>query len=373
MASLLEELFHDLGRRATEIAEELRNCRSSVPVEVEAYREQMELRATRASALTTQILQDPDLNAPLFAQNFYRDFRHIARLVQALEHLPLLVLRRFDDRDLAMTRMLATICVETRYPYPSPICSSLSSQYFWTMPDMDLIFVPSLEPDRLLGVPDIYHELGHIVLFREEKRFKAAVLVEIDRHFDRLRRDAIHANWSPESLEELEMYRHLWRASWWLEFGADFIATYLVGPAFGWCNIRTSTSLGGELYQGSESHPADDARATALGMMLDKIGAAQESAAIRQRWTELVQLSGETKPQRFDIAYPDGLVSGLCTIMFNSCQQIGLLQWALPGSADATVGAVLHRAWTEFRQRPESFAGYERQALQLLNASGQVP
>ena len=90
--SLLEELFHDLGRRATEIAEELRNCASTVPAEVEAYRAKMELRATRASALTAMILRDPDLNAPLFAQNFYRDFRDIARLVQALEHLPLLVL-----------------------------------------------------------------------------------------------------------------------------------------------------------------------------------------------------------------------------------------------------------------------------------------
>ena len=51
MASLLEELFHDLGRRATEIAEELRKCASTVPSEVEAYRAKMESRAARASAL----------------------------------------------------------------------------------------------------------------------------------------------------------------------------------------------------------------------------------------------------------------------------------------------------------------------------------
>jgi hypothetical protein len=32
----------------------------------------------------------------------------------------------------------------------------------------------------------------------------------------------------------------------------------------------------------------------------------------------------------------------------------------------ATVGAELYRAWNEFRQRPESFAGYERHVLKLL-------
>jgi hypothetical protein len=366
MASLLEELFHDLGRRATEIAEELRKCASSVPSEVEAYRAQMESRASRASALTATILGDPDLNAPLFAQNFYRDFRDIARLVQALEHLPLLVLRRFDPRDLVMTRLLARICSETGYPFTPPICSSLSSQYFWTMPDMDLIFVPSLEPDRLLGLPDIYHELGHVLLFREERRFKIPILAEIERHFDRLRRDAVHANWPPESLDELEGYRYQWRASWWLEFGADLVATYLAGPSFGWCNIRTSTCLGGELHVGNESHPADDARATAIAMMLDKINATQESADIRQRWSELVQLSGETRPHRFELAYPEELLSALCDCVFDCCNQLGLRQWAVADATEKTIGAELDRAWTEFRQRPESFVGYEQQVLKRL-------
>src|SRR5207247_1864217 len=103
------------------------------------YCAQMESRARRAALLATTILKDPDLNEPVFAQNFYLDFRDIARLVQALEHLPLLVLRRFDEQDLAMTRTVARICREGSYPYSPPVCSCLSSQYFWTMPDMDLI------------------------------------------------------------------------------------------------------------------------------------------------------------------------------------------------------------------------------------------
>src|SRR6266702_503616 len=98
MASLLEELFHDVGRRAREIAEalhkcaeELKKCSIAVPAEVETYREAMEQRATRALLLVERVLADPDLSDPLFAANFFRDFKDLARLVQAIENLPLLV------------------------------------------------------------------------------------------------------------------------------------------------------------------------------------------------------------------------------------------------------------------------------------------
>ncbi len=219
MASLLEELFHDLKRRAEEIATELQACPRCELAEVEAYRDKMQQRAARAATLADNILLDPDLKQELFAQNYFRDFRDLARLVQALEHLPLLVLRRFNDRHLAMTRVMARLCREANYPYPAPICSSLSSQYYWTIADMDLVFVPTLEPDRLLGLPDIYHELGHIALFREEKRFKSPILAEVERQFDRNRKDAQRANWPSDSLLELEVHRHFWRSSWWLEFG----------------------------------------------------------------------------------------------------------------------------------------------------------
>lgn len=371
MASLLEELFHDVARRAGEIEEELGKCRGNVPAEVESYRADMEQRASRARVIVEQILADPDLPHPLLAVNFFRDFRDIARLVQALENLPLLVLRRFNDRDRAMTHLARRICQEANFPYPAPICSSLSSQYYWTVAGMDLIFVPSLEPDRLLGLADLYHELGHIVLYREERRLRIPGLAIVDRHFDRLHREGQHANWPAESLRELETYRHRWRAAWLLEFGSDLIATYLIGSSFGWCNIRTSTNLGGELYHGNDSHPADDARATGIDCMLRRIGEARAASEIRDRWSELVRLSGESVPPRYDVAYPHELIQDLCELVFTTCHSLGLNQWD-GHNQTAAIGSALRDAWNEFRQRPDSFGGYERQSLdKLLGAPGQ--
>lgn len=363
MASLLSELLHDVCRRAGEIEKEFSRLKGVISADVEDYRQRMASRAEKARQLAEDILADPDLAHPALAVNFFRDFRDIARLVLALEHLPLLVLRRFNEHDGSMTKLCRQICREIGYPHKAPICSSLSSQYYWTMPDMDLVFVPSLEPERLLGLADIYHELGHIILFRAERIFIIPGLVEVDRHFDGVLHQGRQAGWGQQSLQETECFRGQWRAAWFLEFASDLIATYLAGPAFGWCNIRTSTNLGGELFQGNESHPADDARAFAIGLMLDRLGAIQAAADIRTRWQELLTLAGETQPPRYDMAYPHTLLQRICDLIYAGCQQIGLVPWKETAGSEIVVGRALDAAWTEFRLRPETFEGFEVRSL----------
>lgn len=367
MASLLAELLHDVCRRAGEIEKEFGRLASKVPPEVEVYRSSMELRAKKARVLSEQILADPDLGHPSLAVNFFRDFRDIARLVLELEHLPLLVLGRFSPQDGIITKLCRQICKEIKYPYPSPVCSSLSSQYYWTVAGMDLIFVPSLEPERLLGLADLYHELGHILLFRAEKQFVIPGMDVVDTHFEGVLHQGQLSGWAHKSLQEVEVIHGRWRSAWFLEYASDLIATYLTGPAFGWCNIRTSTNLGGELFQGSESHPADDSRAYTIGLMLEKMGANQEASDIRKRWQELVALAGETKPARYDVAYPEALLKSICDLVFDACSNMGLVPWSASPDSSIIVGEALNAAWTEFRLRPETFEGFERNSLEEIS------
>ena len=366
MASLLTELFHDIDRRAREIAQDLARLKGEVPGEVEAYCERMEQMAARVPGIIAKTLADPDLNSPAFAVNYFRNYKDVARLVQELENLPLLVLRRFSELDRRMTALVAKICDEINYPFQPPVCSSISSQYYWTVAGMDLLFVPCLEPDHLLGLPDIYHELGHIILFREENRFVFPGLQLVDQHFDRLVTDGKKGNWPKQSIDQLEMFRHCWRQTWLIEFAADLIATYTAGPVFGWCNIRTSTNLGGELYSGNVSHPADDARATIIGLMLERMGEPQAVADVGSRWSELLLLSGEAQPHRYDVAYPEPLLQDLANLFYVQCEDVGLALWMNTGGEPLSVRGVIDAAWLEFRQRPESFGHFEREQLRRL-------
>jgi hypothetical protein len=274
--------------------------------------------------------------------------------------------RRFSGPDRQATLLTAAICKEVKFPFAAPICSSVSSQFYWTMPDMDVVFVPCLEPEHLLGLPDIYHELGHILLFREKGRLVQAGLAIVDRCYDDLVAEGKKQNWPAASLDEVERFRDGWRQAWLLEFGSDLIAAYLVGPAFGWCNIRTSTNLGGELFSGSESHPADDARAKAVAVMLERIGCRDAAAEIQSRWDELVGLSKESAPHRYDLAYPAVLLSDLAKFFDSECQALGLERYASSATDVSPVAAAVNEAWREFRQRPEQFDGFERQRLAAL-------
>ena len=366
MALLLTELLHDTSRRGEEIADELKRLQGGLSGQVETYRRRMLQMAEQARGIVDAMMADPDLEDPAYATSYFRDYKHVARLMHELENLPLVVLRRFTKQDQTVTSLMAAICREVGFPHAAPICSSISSQYYWTVADMDLVFVPCLEPDHLLGLPDGYHELGHILLFRDKKRLEYPALAIVDRWYDKTLAQGKQLNWPHASLDEVDGFRHQWRRSWLLEFGSDLIATYLVGPAFGWCNIRTSTNLGGELFSGSESHPADDARACAIGLMLERIGCGEPCQAINHRWGELVALSNESPPDRYDLAYPRELLEELSEFFHAACIDLGMRQYVENDKHPAPVTTSVNEAWGKFRENPDAFGDYERSMLAAL-------
>ncbi len=362
MVTLLTELLHDAIQRADDIVHSLETIKSCWSAEVDAYRDKMKGLATHARELINGLLNDPDIDNPMYATNYFRDYCYFARLLRGLEDLPLLVLKRFTESDQVATDVMAAICDESGYPYSSPICSAISSQYFWTMPDMDIVFIPCLEPDHVLGLPDIYHELGHILLFRKKSCLVDPAFSIVDNHYEQLRVEGKRLNWSSALLEQVEQYQHNWRSSWLLEFASDLIATYLIGPSFGWCNIRTATNLGGELFIGIDSHPADDARATAIGMMLTEIGFDESQQRIHQRWSELVKLAMESPPPRYDLAYPNKLLDELTKFFRKECESLGLAQFETDNH-DKPVAKMIDDCWTQFRNDPETYSSFERDRL----------
>jgi hypothetical protein len=217
--------------------------------------------------------------------------------------------------------------------------------------------------------PDAYHELAHILLFRRERELVHPALGIVDRWFDKMVDEGTMQNWPQASRDELEQFRHRWRSSWLLEFASDLIATYLAGPSFGWCNIRTSTNIGGELFSGSDSHPADDARATGIGMMLDRIDCAEDAAAIAARWDELVKLANNSPPQRYELAYPEELLSELADFFQTKCDSLGLLQFDPSPDPPRPVTSAVNEAWRVFRRDPENFGQYEQLTLRTLVAA----
>ena len=126
-------------------------------------------------------------------------------------------------------------------------------------------------------------------------------------------------------------------------------------------------------FVANDTHPADEARTTAIEVMLEKLGLGAEGVAIRSKWNEFLALSGSTKHQEFDIEFPRVLLVEVRDIVHEELQKGGLKsvrdQAAAPGGV--LVSSLLNDAWTMFNQSAASYATWEgRQISNLRTALG---
>jgi hypothetical protein len=299
-------------------------------------------------------------------RNYYHDYKRLSELLFNIEAGPVVALKHFEDDDRDITRIVARMCQEIGFPYTPPLCVALSSQYFWAFPDMDLVFVPCSEPFHLLALADLYHELAHFLLDRD------ATLVEvllklIDQYFDKQVREAKQRGWPSDSIQRFQERRRQWKR-WYEEFAADMLATYWVGAAFAWCNLRLCTNQSVELYQGADSHPADDARHLGVRTMLALIGHSAGLSEIDARWAELISLSGQKPPAEYHLTYPPDLIETLASSVLQKAKDLGLK--ACPGdkpvAGELHVACSLNDAWEEFFARPDTFSEYESRQIGAL-------
>jgi hypothetical protein len=234
---------------------------------------------------------------------------------------------------------------------------------------MDLIFVPCAEPFHLLALPDLYHELAHFLLERYEAELVQPVLELVDEHFDRAVLAAGQNGWPQPSIDAISEAGIAWWNHWCLEFASDMLATYWVGPAFGWANIRVCTNLGDELFVGGSAHPADDARCAAIRFMLEHVGQVDAAASVETVWSELVTLSGQQAPQAYELTYPTDLLRQMARVMSHAAAQMNLVAFDdEDASSKECLSRLLNSAWETFLSAPEAFAAFERTQIESLKS-----
>ena len=309
---------------------------------------------------------DEDLDNPLLAANFYIDYKSMMQLLFEIEAGPLVVLSHFQAMDLFVTRLLSRICKEIGFPYNGPLASGHSAQFYYALPDMDLVMIPMIESSHLLGLADLYHELAHFVLRRGAVDLIQPFHAIIDKTYDGIVEDSIRRNATPPEIALIESSRGSWKRAWQEEFSADMIAAFLVGPAFGWENVRLCTNMSSPIFTGGNSHPADDSRRLGIRSMLLRLGFGQQADRIDAWWQELVRLSNELKPNNFDVVYPPSLLEELCEFLFRECSKLGLVAWSQHSLTSQSVGSLLNEAWDTFLDSPATFGDYEHGIVERL-------
>jgi hypothetical protein len=176
----------------------------------------------------------------------------------------------------------------------------------------------------------------------------------------------------PEYRQLYDLLFAQWYDAWLREFIADMVATYLVGPAFGWQQVRLCADRSQNAYHPAlgeaAEHPADEARLRGVLAVLELMGGPEVAARIGALWHEYVVVSGETRPADYEVCYPQMLIESLARHTVEGCQALGLRGFGpiLHPPKTNDIPALLGEAWERFLTDRQSYADWEHDRLQVL-------
>jgi len=325
-----------------------------------------------------QLLADPSLGVLALLPNHLQLYKRWSELAMLVESYPLPFVERFADPDRRLTRLARRLTQQVAWPHAPPLVAAFSTQYYWTLAAFDLVCTPAAETMTLLGLPDLCHELGHILLLRDEVVLLGDFLQELISYVDAEQR-RVAAQQRPR--EYMALYDHLfvqWRDRWLREFVSDMVATFLVGPAFGWQHVRlcagqSQSAFHPTLGEGAE-HPADEARLRGIVAVLAVMGQGDAGTAVADLWQHFLRVKGEPVAPDYGVCYPPTLLESLAGRVVAGCRTLGLRGFDAAGDPADDVVALINEAWRRFLSDPAAFAAWESLRIdELWRALGLPP
>ena len=375
MGDFLRGLFYDLVRRC-QVLRSLLEHREHHP-DVTGYAIQILDWIAQIEGEIVGLMADPTLGTPPLLANNLRDYRLRAQLIKLLEWFPVPAILCYGPSDHYFFTLMTATTSQINYPFPLPIVSALNKGYYWSKPEFNLLGAPVLEGHSLLGLPDLFHELGHVVVHQRGDDLLGQFEGELRAHFA-TERQRVHDEQKPPEYEIiLEQIQEQWIDAWMIEFASDMIATYLVGPAYGWANLRLcSSSLSDDVFRPGPddvgaTHPSDDARLQGIVKILNLSGLEADVRQIERRWDDYVTLTGHNVPQDYALCYPPVLSERLTQLVYHGCTGLGLRVFTEQASTsgDINIPMLVNDAWKEFLTRPDKYPQWEESRLAELKRS----
>lgn len=304
-----------------------------------------------------------------------KDLKKILKDLDILENVVVAAINRYDKvGDVRVNKLVQGICREINYPLTPPTVTCLSKDYYHIYPDFNLLCVPLLECEFLLHLPDLYHELGHPLLAKEDNpkiepfqtHFKEFYLTVL-RHFNKMiKDDAINGDKRRE--EFYERWRNYW-FHWAVEFFCDLFGVYTLGPAYAWAHLHLTAKMGQDPFKvqkfGSHSsHPNDEARMKVICFALDMLGYSNERKMIVEKWEALHSIIPYTIDGTFELAYPQVLLESCAVSGLNAVKAIGC---TLAGKDNKDpIFLMLNEAWNRFWKDTDTYFAWEAKSVDKI-------
>ncbi|MBL7894840.1 MAG: hypothetical protein JNK50_06085 [Bacteroidia bacterium] len=318
------------------------------------------------------ILQSGDLDIDILANNNLYQFNELNEAFQTIELYRYEVIENYDGPEIYFSKKIARIYNEIRNLSIPPIITTISNSenYYWAHPVFEIIAVPYGEENNLLNLPDLFHEIGHLICKQYPNIVDSKFVPSLDKYFkdeiDRSYDEKTHEHYVPFYTEKLSK----WKDYWIEEFTCDLIATFLCGPAFANANMKMSALSNGSsaIYADSPSHPSDEARMRAVFLMLDKLGFNNECAKIKADWELFLHHTNNPKHPDYKFIFPNDLLAELTEIVYDYCVGIDLASYneQLKNHKEP-ISKHINDAWNLLHSKPKEFEDWQKKIIDQIS------
>ena len=277
----------------------------------------------------------------------------------------------YDKPEEYFKKKINRIYIEINCLQKQPIVTTISNSenYYWALPTYDIIAVPTGEERNLLNLPDLYHEMGHLIFNQYETYLKGKIELNISQFYQAEIQRVVDEDRDPKLISIFRDKNSRWISGWVMEFACDFIATYLVGLAYAWTNLKLTTLSSGKdkIYADWPSHPSDESRMRGIFYVLRVMGHNLEVIEIENNWNTFLTATSNPIPANYSLVFPQQLIEQLADNVFAGCQAIDLRiyndQVAKFGNP---ISKILNDAWQKLFNNPSNFHIWEEERIKEI-------
>ena len=108
--------------------------------------------------------------------------------------------------------------------------------------------------------------------------------------------------------------------------------------------------------------------------MLDKLGMANQTKTIHEKWGSYVRLASDVMPVDYRLLYPDQLLQSLINQIYKACQSTGLKVYTnqRQTAGNINIPLLINEAWEMFLKMPNDYSVWEAAKINDLKKALQV-
>jgi hypothetical protein len=379
MISFIIGITHDLSGRIQKMIDDLTDIADTTEIKTEFFEKTLQL-LQKLNQDVTLFLASSNINFEEFLENNLSKFNKLNERFLAIELYRYHVIISYGENEKYFNSLIHRIYSEIQCDQSPPIVSGISNNdsYYWVYPTYDIIAVPFGEDKNLLNLPDLYHEIGHLIHGQYASFLKGSIDSSIRDFFQTEILNIDLENRDPKGKGILKDAFESWKESWTEEFICDLIATYLTGPSYAWTNLKiaaiTSNSGTAEkgIYSTTSNHPSDESRMYAIFSMLRIMEFNEQIRLQVSEWQSFESISVNVRPPLYATILPHEIIDQLVANVYAACSNIGLLSYTQQIEAYKTpISKTLNDAWSKNSDSPETFVGWENGIIAQIRAEFQ--